>query len=140
MKEQLTMFGDQLASDIRYAHMKYQMTEETLRRQVDRLKEQCKHEHVVITRSYYKGSYSWDNDDWQAEARLCLVCGCMEGGYPGSPFNTLFNPIRRFEFSGSMYTTKINETPLGNVLLTPLEELLVWVKRNGYEVCRDESF
>jgi hypothetical protein len=99
----------------------------------------CQHRHVVVLRTFYKGSYSWDYDDWQSETRQCLVCGMTESG--GSEevqvFKHLLNPIRRFEF-GDLYgrDSKYVASPIHprQLMNNSLSKTLAWVQANGYAV------
>jgi len=54
---------------------------------------------IVVLRSEYEGSRSWDYDDAHAEDRVCLCCGTEESAYHSERgFKKLKGtPITRFE-------------------------------------------
>ena len=102
-------------------------------RRLTKLRMACEHRHVVVLESKYEGSRSCvhDHDDAHEALRLCVDCGIQESG---PVFGYLLNPSRRFEFGGSKFREKLDETPLGQRLLsTPQKEVLAWVAANGYQ-------
>ena len=113
---------------------------EQVQAQHQQLAAKCQHRHVVVLRTFYKGSYSWDYDDWQSETRQCLVCGKTESGgihVTIDEFKQLLNPIRRFEF-GDLYgrDSKYVASPLHprQLMNNSLSKTLAWVRANGYAV------
>lgn len=63
------------------------------------LRSSCKHEDsIVVLRSEYEGSRSWDYDNAHPEDRICLCCGIGESAYHSDKFKKLQSlPIARFE-------------------------------------------
>lgn len=93
----------------------------------------CKHDFVIILRTKYKGSYSWDYDDWHDECRMCLCCGLTE---LGDTFHKLKNPIARFEFStNTLVDQQFMSSPLSSYGVcfeeAEFEIILEWVLKNG---------
>jgi hypothetical protein len=120
-----------LAKQIRTKEILKQKLTRELNAEIEALKAECTHKVVVTLHSYYGGSYSWDNDDWHPETRMCLVCGKIESVNKKpveGDFKILHNPIKRMEISKGFY-----ETPLGHPLLvTPLKDTLDFIAKNGY--------
>ena len=88
-----------LAKKIRQKELALEVARDVLIKEIADLKSQCKHNCVVITASYYAGTYSYDHDDWHPQGRLCVICGKTEMGPTHEPkpgdFKELLNPIRR---------------------------------------------
>jgi hypothetical protein len=64
-----------------------------------RLKSSCDHENsIVVLRSAYDGSHSYDYEDEHPEHRICLCCDVEESSYEAYKFKRLIGtPIARFE-------------------------------------------
>ena len=93
------------------------------------LKATCKHEgSIVVTRSEYGGSHSYDYDDAHPEYRICLCCGTQETGWNFSTSKIepklVGIPIARFE---GTYPDQIE-----NPLSYPLSEAIDTAKKKGY--------
>jgi len=100
----------------------------------------CNHKFVIITRSYYHGSYSYDYEDGHPECRTCIVCGEHESHDKKENFKRLLNPFIRLELQYSESDipnydkNKEDKKKFYNITNYKLTDLIKTAKKIGYPV------
>lgn len=126
------IYQAKLSKDIRTTRKEKEETAKRLSDVIKKLDAKCKHQHVIILRSNYEGSYSWDYDDWHPETRMCLICGELESATKKEKFHTLLKPFARFELSNG--ATDDKHPILKDIFKSNLKDLIKYCQENGYRV------